>query len=136
MGRYALLFAGIHLLSVFVLGIFIQAFAPHPGSGLGFVVIVLVGYAVSWFFARKRQRRFTKQEKWRLIWLCYTYLVLFETFSIWAALSVQPTRLPWGYWVGVVVFTAGMDWLALWLAYTRTVRAMFDKKFGPASPSI
>jgi uncharacterized membrane protein YbhN (UPF0104 family) len=35
----------MHLLTALVVALFIRAFSPHPGGGLGFVVVVLLGYA-------------------------------------------------------------------------------------------
>ena len=124
--RYALMFAAFHLPLAFFVGWVVRMWRLHPGGGLGLVVTFCAASLVGWLFVRKHKRLFTDGEKWRLITGCLVYLVFFECFALYGSYASLPA-LSVGWWVGVAVYTLGLDLLGLWVSLQFGVRRMMQR---------
>jgi rod shape-determining protein MreD len=94
------------------------------------VVIALAAYGAAYAFAKQRHRRYTNEEKWKLIWICFAYLMLFEACTLWFDAVYRHANFSPIYWIAIVALTAGLDFLALWIGYTKTVTKMFERTVG------
>jgi len=127
MTRYALLFAAVHFPLALALSYLVAAINPNPSGGMGVVAIITAACIVGWRFAVRHGRLFTDREQWTLIAGCLFYICLFEAFGLWANRD-RFTSLSAAAWAGIVIFTIGLDFLFLWLAYRYPVGKIMQKK--------
>jgi hypothetical protein len=119
--RYAGIFIAAHFCGVLLVGTLIKVLGISRPPFLGLWIVLGAAYLVSYIFARRRRRIFTSREKWRLVWYCSAYLVLFELYAEFSkrwnigAGSVAPP--PYGAWLAIAALGCLLDILILVLLF-------------------
>jgi hypothetical protein len=78
-----LLYASLFCVSHFGCALFLGSMLRLTGTsmpGVGLLIVTGACYLVSYAFARRERRLFTRKENWRLTLMCCIYLVAFSVF--------------------------------------------------------
>ncbi len=104
-----------------------------PGLRLGITgtALLFIGVAslISWIFAKRHRRHFTKEEYWKIILYCYLWAILLESFILFAVVvlpqleSGHVDMKPLAFAVPIMLV---LDALFVWLAFRQMGRRTID----------
>jgi hydrogenase-4 membrane subunit HyfE len=111
-----------------------------PGQRLGIVgtALLFMGVAslISWLFAKRHRRHFTKTEYWRIILYCYLWAVSLELFVLFAVVvlpQIETGNVDMKPLAFAIPFTLILDGLMVWLAFRQGGRRTIDAYLAKAT---
>jgi hypothetical protein len=104
-----------------------------PGQRLGIVgtALLFMGAAslISWVFAKRHRRHFTKEEYWKIILYCYLWAVSLESFVLFTVVvlpQIEAGNVDMKPLAFAVPFMLSLDALFVWLAFRQAGRKTID----------